>query len=320
MRVYASEGGWTVEMVPCKFPESRGLITVRVYRDKAASGGQAHIFEAKLFSNNSTINGANFLVRVFAEYINRPRLEQDLCVLDARSAFLQALGRARPKFLAYPLAMHPGWDGFLQACLMPAFEPFTFALIKRCREQFRALPWDKQISVATGFIKLALLPLAELQTFAQSFQVHWKDAVHRPERLVHCDLKLENLLLDVSSRCLRLCDYDFMIGVPAGRVIRVTGGGGTPSFLAPEREQFLIHETSDVYNISLLVIQLFFADVPLLPKDTPLHETISQLELEKSVKEFLIRLSNPDPTARLTAAEALKEPIMVGASPACLPT
>lgn len=88
---------------------------------------------------------------------------------------------------------------------------------------------------------------------------------HR-HRIVHCDIKPENMILFANNH-LRLSDFG--IAKIAQRTIRGSGTG-TVGYMAPEQAMGKPSQKSDVFSLGLLIYRMFSGQWPEWPYEAPL--------------------------------------------------
>jgi len=94
------------------------------------------------------------------------------------------------------------------------------------------------------------------------------------QRIIHCDLKPENLILFPEHR-LRLADFG--ISKLAVRTV-VASGSGTIGYVAPEQAMGRTSFRSDVFSLGLILYELFAGELPEWPFTPPLpgHRKLRQ--------------------------------------------
>jgi serine/threonine-protein kinase len=85
-------------------------------------------------------------------------------------------------------------------------------------------------------------------------------AAHR-QRIIHCDLKPENMILFSGNR-LRLTDFG--LAKVAMRTIKASGSG-TVGYLAPEQAMGKPQFASDVFSLALIIYRMFTGHLPEWP-------------------------------------------------------
>ncbi|HEY4389039.1 MAG TPA: serine/threonine-protein kinase [Ktedonobacteraceae bacterium] len=105
-------------------------------------------------------------------------------------------------------------------------------------------------------------------------------------KIVHSDIKPENILFDASNS-VRISDFD------NARILRraneqATNGGGTPSYMAPEQFQGKVRKESDQYALGCIAYELLTGERPFKGDDLP---TLTQAHLH----------SEPQPPSQLNA-------------------
>lgn len=89
---------------------------------------------------------------------------------------------------------------------------------------------------------------------------------HR-QKIIHCDIKPENIILFSGNR-LRLTDFG--IAKIAMRTVKARGTG-TVGYMAPEQAAGKPSQRSDVFSLGLVLCRLFTGHLPEWPYDWPPH-------------------------------------------------
>lgn len=155
-------------------------------------------------------------------------------------------------------------------------------------------------------------PLTEDQVDALAEQLF--DAVEAAHRLglVHRDLKLENVLVDVQGDQLRVrvTDFGLVKALAEGmKVARTTTEGtmmGTPAFMAPEqfRDASSVDARADLYSLGCVLYALAASATPF-PLDSDVRE---QLQRTLQGSWMPLDVARPDaPTRWVTAVHACLE-------------
>lgn len=116
-------------------------------------------------------------------------------------------------------------------------------------------------------------------------------------QVVHCDIKAENIMLEVAEHNLVIVDFGLAV---KGDSAKAKAKGGTPYYLPPEFEQGLppIPE-SDIYSLGAVGLFLAGGDGALVSKSPP-------SDMVAPVAEVLSKMVRRDPRARYrSAGEAL---------------
>lgn len=122
---------------------------------------------------------------------------------------------------------------------------------------------------------------------------------HR-NKIVHCDIKPENMILFADNR-LRLTDFG--IAKIAQKTIRGSGTG-TIGYMAPEQAMGKPSQKSDVFSLGLILYRMLSGKWPEWPYEWPL---VGSQRLKRRAHpeliEFLKRAIEPDPRKRFRDAD-----------------
>jgi serine/threonine protein kinase len=147
------------------------------------------------------------------------------------------------------------------------------------------------------------------QVFDALAQIH---AAH----IVHCDIKLTNILVPVPDRIqpqIWLCDFG--ISRPVDETENLNSAIGTPDFESPEvlqRKGF--NGKADCWAFGVTLYRILARAWPFPPGDrAPIIGTVKFTEpqwkkISLQCKGFIKKLLTKDPDARMSAVEALKDP------------
>ncbi len=119
------------------------------------------------------------------------------------------------------------------------------------------------------------------------------------QRIIHCDIKPENVILFADGR-LRLTDF----GIAKVAMKRLQGSGtGTVGYMAPEQAMGRPTYRSDVFSMGLLFYRMFSGQWPEWPYDWP-PPGIKRLRtrVHPDMVTFLRRSIQPDPRKRFRDA------------------
>lgn len=132
---------------------------------------------------------------------------------------------------------------------------------------------------------------------------------HR-QRIIHCDIKPENMILFAENR-LRLTDFG--IAKVALRTLRASGSG-TVGYMAPEQAMGKPSLRSDVFSLGLVLYRLFSGHLPEWPFDWPMpgHQRLRRkthpdlIEILRRALEVNSRKRFRDADQMLTAFRRIK--------------
>lgn len=122
-------------------------------------------------------------------------------------------------------------------------------------------------------------------------------------RVIHCDVKPDNLLVMADQR---LCLTDFGIARIAHRTQRDGSGSGTIGYVAPEQAMGKPSFRSDVFSAGLVIYRVFSGRLPEWPFDWPLPG-LRRIEerLEPGAVRVLRRALRVDSRKRFVDAGAM---------------
>ncbi len=163
-----------------------------------------------------------------------------------------------------------------------------FVLIFRLAEQTLAERLKKRISVTTA------LDYGQQMLEATAYAHHM--------RIVHCDIKPENLLLFPHGR-LRLTDFG--TAKIAMRTLRGSGTG-TVGYMAPEQAMGHPSMRSDVFSLGLILYRMLAGQWPEWPYQWP-PPGIQRLRqwAHPELIELVRKATDPIPRRRFTDAQAM---------------
>ncbi|MEY2978665.1 MAG: serine/threonine-protein kinase [Prochlorotrichaceae cyanobacterium] len=103
------------------------------------------------------------------------------------------------------------------------------------------------------------------------------------QKIIHCDIKPENILLDPTPKgwVARISDFGI------AHVIQEEGSGdsGSPAYMAPERFYGQYHLSSDLYAVGIMLFELLVGERPF--SGTPSELRIAHLNQPPHIPEFV---------------------------------
>ncbi len=153
-------------------------------------------------------------------------------------------------------------------------------------------------------------------------------------KVVHRDIKPDNILLDLASQRPMVTDFGIARAISEGNDARLTATGiaiGTPAFMSPEQSagDRDVDGRSDLYSLGVVAYQMLCGDLPFNASSTPallvkhLSERPVPIDQRANVPPDLARavmlLLEKDPANRFQTAAELKVALESGQVPA-LPT
>ena len=153
-------------------------------------------------------------------------------------------------------------------------------------------------------------------------------------KVVHRDIKPDNILLDAQSQRPMVTDFGIARAISDGNEARLTATGiaiGTPAFMSPEQSagDRDVDGRSDLYSLGVVAYQMLCGDLPFNANSTPallvkhLSERPIPIDQRASVPPDLARavmlLLEKNPADRFQSAAELKAALETGNMPA-LPT
>jgi len=167
-----------------------------------------------------------------------------------------------------------------------------FVIVSRLGIQTLAERLKKRIALATALTYVE--QLIEAVAYA-----------HR-NRIIHCDIKPENLIL-LSDGRLQLTDFG--IAKVAQRTIvhtMVASGSGTVGYMAPEQAMGRPSAKSDVFAIGVLAYRILSGVLPEWPYDWPPKGLATlKRKVQPELIDILRRSIDPRPADRYQDANAL---------------
>ena len=142
------------------------------------------------------------------------------------------------------------------------------------------------------------------------------DYLHNDIRIIHRDLKMENILLDKNNN-IRIIDFGLCCPIPDDNVISYSSlNGGSPAYLAPEMILGLPYTKSvDIWALGII---LYAMTHTCLPFDDPnvnrLFRKIISLnancrrDLNPQIADLIGKMLNKDPKKRITFSDIFEHP------------
>lgn len=150
-------------------------------------------------------------------------------------------------------------------------------------------------------------------------------------KVVHRDIKPDNILLDIQSKRPMVTDFGIARAISDGAEARLTATGiaiGTPAFMSPEQSagDRDLDGRSDLYSLGIVAYQMLCGDLPFNANSTPallvkhLSERPIPIDQRANVPPDLARvvmlLLEKDPANRFQSAAELKTALETGQVPA----
>lgn len=130
--------------------------------------------------------------------------------------------------------------------------------------------------------------------------------------IVHCDVKPENILIDVTPQGWQASLTDF--GIARSNVYSEDVGlaqGGSPAYMAPERFEGQAYPASDLYGVGIILYEVLVGDRPFHGRPSELREAHLQSAvpwpetLALGWRELLAKALAKDPHQRFASAQAM---------------
>jgi len=131
------------------------------------------------------------------------------------------------------------------------------------------------------------------------------------KNLIHCDFKLDNILLDTSGT-VKICDY----GLLCKAKDTTQQGSGTLKYFSPERLDNCFDSKADVWGLGLCLYECAEGIIPArsgLDQERWIKEehTVLSEKYSKNFQNFVSCCLQKDPELRWSSQELLKHPFIV---------
>lgn len=137
--------------------------------------------------------------------------------------------------------------------------------------------------------------------------------------VVHCDLKLENIMFTKTGR-VRLIDFGGAIDLAFVDKENQSGSVGTPGYISPERlDGKPALPPADIFSLGIILYQMLTGRNPFhATSKVPIHVTRNLkfsakqwLNLSEEARDLVRRMVDPNPLTRITAAQILQHPWII---------
>eukprot|EP01122_Echinamoeba_exundans_P001897 TRINITY_DN11878_c0_g1_i2.p1 TRINITY_DN11878_c0_g1~~TRINITY_DN11878_c0_g1_i2.p1 ORF type:complete len:383 (-),score=73.62 TRINITY_DN11878_c0_g1_i2:193-1341(-) len=167
----------------------------------------------------------------------------------------------------------------------------------------------KRVILIESMFKSILTSIVELQELGPEFSQNSPFA-NQEVFLQFCDLKLENLFLDVRKRTIRAGDYGALGMAPAGTSPKLASTLGSRDFCPPEFTQGFLSDKVDVYSAAKCCVMLFsYCEVgrgtPEGWESPQLIADYLKLNVDDRVVQLMARCTSVDVGKRFSVDEAL---------------
>ena len=144
------------------------------------------------------------------------------------------------------------------------------------------------------------------------------------QRLIHCDIKPENMLLSSNNQLL-LSDFGVAVMAHTSRSHNMQEISGTAAYMAPEQIQGRASPASDQYALAVVVYEWLTGDYPfhgtlveivsqhMMAAPRPPREIVPSLPAE--VEQVVLMALHKDPQRRFARVEAFGNAFMQASSP-----
>ena len=129
--------------------------------------------------------------------------------------------------------------------------------------------------------------------------------------VAHTDLKPENVLMDIATQNVAICDFGSCVWMKKRRTNEISGARGTNEYYAPEMiESEYCYDPFkvDSFCLGVLLFILLTGTFPYSNNDHICDYDANELGFSPEVENLLAALLNPDPLKRISVSEALKHP------------
>jgi calcium-dependent protein kinase len=139
------------------------------------------------------------------------------------------------------------------------------------------------------------------------------------QKIMHCDLKFENIMLEDESEDAQIKVIDFGLSRKFRKGQRLMGQVGTTYTMSPEVFRKVYDKQADMWSIGVITFMLLSGEKPFWGENTDnVREQVMDADynfdtpawkgVSMEAKEFISHLLQVDPSKRYTATDALRSP------------
>ena len=130
------------------------------------------------------------------------------------------------------------------------------------------------------------------------------------KNIVHCDIKPENLLIDIEGR-VKVADFGIARILDQNSTVMNSGKvSGTPGYMAPEQREnpILVDARADVYSLGVVFYEMLTGE---RPGDNLTPPSGKNSSLDVSLDEVVLRALDANPNLRWQSADALNTELQI---------